>query len=73
MHAILYDYFLIILSLKFLELKNCYDCFDLDKSGSISGNELEKVFKKMGMVMNEKEVHVLLNLMDSVDIYDVLY
>jgi Ca2+-binding EF-hand superfamily protein len=55
-----------LIFLKFPELKNCFDCFDSDKSGSISVNELEKLFSKLGMAIKEKEIQNLMNLMDSV-------
>ena len=49
-----------------IELKDCFDLFDSDKSGSISLAELEKVCDKLGFKLNNKDIKNLMNLMDKV-------
>ena len=48
------------------ELKQCFDIFDADKSGTISLNELKSVFRKLGMHMTNHDITKLMNLMDKV-------
>jgi hypothetical protein len=47
------------------ELKNCFDLFDTDKSGSISSSELNKVVEALGIQASPAELKELLKLMDK--------
>jgi Ca2+-binding EF-hand superfamily protein len=50
----------------FKELKECFDFFDVDQSGSISTDELKKLFEKLGFHVNESELQNIIQLMDKV-------
>ncbi|RMZ94763.1 caltractin-like isoform X2, partial [Brachionus plicatilis] len=46
------------------ELKECFDLFDSDKSGSICVSELEKVFESLDIKVKDEEIHQLMRVMD---------
>ncbi len=47
------------------ELRECFNLFDVDKSGSISSKELKKVIEALGISANENEMNGLMKLMDK--------
>jgi Ca2+-binding EF-hand superfamily protein len=49
-----------------LELRECFNTFDSDKSGYISISELRKVCETLTLSVNEKELRDLMKLMDKV-------
>ena len=52
------------------ELRDCFDLFDDDKGGSISTNELGKLFEKLGLHLNNSQLQNMMNLMDQVNYMD---
>jgi calmodulin len=48
-----------------LELKQCFDLFDADGSGSISSCELKKALEALGIKATDSEVRILMKSMDA--------
>jgi Ca2+-binding EF-hand superfamily protein len=47
------------------ELKDAFDLFDADRSGTISAKELQKVMKAMEINCSKQEIEDLMRLMDA--------
>lgn len=48
-----------------IELKECFNIFDSDKSGTISAKELKKVLEALNIKVKDEEVNLLLQSMDK--------
>ncbi|RNA38040.1 Calmodulin [Brachionus plicatilis] len=47
------------------ELKECFNLFDVDKSGSISVRELKKLCESLRIKVSDREANELMDLMDT--------
>jgi Ca2+-binding EF-hand superfamily protein len=50
----------------FKELKECFNFFDADKNGSISTDELKKLFEKLEFQLDESQIQDMMQKMDKV-------